>query len=343
MSEFRNVPYFSENRLHDRVSRTSHPAGHTRSWGAVWILCAVGMLMAISVTAHATPHPDATSGTELLRDPSFRRGFVLLRPEPGRTVECGTVRGNDGGDPVWQLAQWSSRYPFDAATTITRGDGGQFQLKNQARSVSFGDGVLSLAVNAAVEYGERPRRAEEPWVHLLVEQPIVEQPRLDELATLRLHCEARRVRSELVRTDGYDPRLHAAQFLIFLSVQNLEKGSPGFGDYLWFGVPVYDNRYRTSSTYAAPDTAGSGKYIYTPGSEHYTSASTHEEGWVTFDADLLPLIREGLATARAQGFLKGLEDDGLFRIAAINMGWEVPGTFDVEMQIRRLSLLSTTH
>ncbi len=251
-------------------------------------------------------------------------------------------RGSEGGNPVWQLAQWSSRYPFDATIPITRGDGGQFQLKNQARSVSFGDGVLSLAVNAATEYGERPRLENDPWVHLLVEQAIATQPCIGQLAILRLHCETRRIRSELARADGYDPRIHAAQFLIFLSVQNLEKGSPGFGDYLWFGVPVYDNRHRTSSTYAAPDTAGAGKYIYTPGSEHYTSASAHDEGWVTFDADLLPLIREGLATARSQGFLKGLEDDGLFRIATIKMGWEVPGTFDVEMQVRRLSLHSTT-
>jgi hypothetical protein len=287
--------------------------------------------------------PDTTSGTELLRDPSFRQGFILLRPEPGRTVECGTVRGQAGEGPVWQLAQWSSRYPFEATTPVTRGEGGVSRLATAARSVAFGDGVLSLAVNAAAEYGDRPRKDGEPWPHLLVQQPIVAQPRLNELATLRLHCEARRVRSERGHSEGYDPRLHAAQFLIFLSVQNLEKESAGFGDYLWFGVPVYDSRHRTSSTYAAPDTAGSQKYIYTPGTERYTSGSTHDEGWVTFDADLLPLIHEGLTTARAQGFLKGLEDDGRFRIAAINMGWEMPGTFDVEMQVRNFSLLATLH
>ncbi len=304
-----------------------------------WIGCGVCLILLAGISP-VRALPDTTSGTELLRDPSFRQGFVLLRPEPGRKVECGVVRGSEGGEPVWQLAQWSSRYPFEATTSVTRGKGGASRLATAARSVVFGDGVLSLAVNTATEYGERPRREEEPWVHLLVEQSIITQPCIGHLAALRLHCEARRVRSELVHADGYDPRLHAAQFLIFLSIQNLEKESPGFGDYLWFGVPVYDNRHRTSSTYAAPDTAGSQKYIFTPGSDHYTSGSTHDEGWVTFDADLLPLIREGLATARKQGFLKGLEDDGRFRIAAINMGWEVPGTFDVEMQVRNFSLIA---
>jgi hypothetical protein len=292
----------------------------------------------------AAADPAAAPGTELLRDSSFRHGFVLLRPEPGRKVECGTVRGPDGADPVWQLAQWSSRHPFDGSTTVARGDGGTLRLVTPARAVSFGggDGILTLAVNAAAEYGGRPRAEGEPWAHLLVEQPVATQPRLDRLAALRLHLEARRVRAERTRGDGFDPRIHAAQFLIFLTVQNLEKGQPGFGDYLWFGVPVFDTRHRMSQTYAAPDSAGSGKFIYTPGSERFTSGSTHDEGWVTFDADLLPLIREGLAAARDRGFLKGLDDDGLFRIAALNMGWEVPGTFDVEMQIRRLSLTAAT-
>ncbi len=302
--------------------------------------CLIGILMTFRVTAADAPVVPATA--ELLRDPSFRQGFVLLRPEPGRKVECGVVPGPAGGAPVWHLAQWSSRHPFDTSTAVVRAEGGAVRLANAARAVAFGgeDGILSLAVHASAEYGDRPRAKGEPWVHLLVEQPIAALPRLGGLASLRLHVEARRVRALLVREAGYDPRVHAAQFQIFLSVQNREKGSPGFGDYLWFGIPVYDNRHRTHRTYAAPD-SGTGKFIYTAASENFTRDSTHDDGWVTFDGELLPLIREGLSTARARGFLKESADESLFRIAALNMGWEVPGTFDVDMEIRRFSLRAT--
>jgi hypothetical protein len=189
-----------------------------------------------------------------------------------------------------------------------------------------------------LEYGERPRAAGEPWVHLLVEQPVVSLPRLGDLTALRLHVEARRVRVQLAKAEGLNPRIHAAQFLIFLTVQNREKGSPGFGNYLWFGIPVFDNRRRMSPVYAAQESRGTGKFIYTAASERFTQGSTHDEGWVTFDADILPLIREGLAVARARGFMKELETDAALRVAGLNMGWEVPGSYDVEMQVRRLSL-----
>jgi len=304
------------------------------------IVLAMACLVSLAAAAE---EPVAPPSAELLRDASFRDGFVLLRPQPGREVVCGTVRRPDHGAPVWQLAQWSSRFAFDATTVATPCAGGNLRISTPARSVTFGDGgILTLAMNAGIEYGGHPRAAADPWVHLLVQQPVATLPRLGDLSALRLHVEARRVRARLVLGDGYDPQIHAAQFLIYITVQNLEKDSPGYGSFLWFGVPVFDNRNRKSETYAAPDFGGTGKFIYTPGSTNFTSGSTHDDGWVRFDADLLPLMREGLAAARARGFLKGLEGDAQFRVAALNMGWEVPGSFDVEMHVRGLSLTAAS-
>ena len=297
----------------------------------------------VATLAAAAEQPAAKPGAELLRDASFRDGFALLSPQPGREVVCGTLRRPDHGAPVWQLAQWSSRFPFDATTVATPCAGGNLRISTAARSVTFGDdGILTLAMNAGLEYGGHPRAAADPWVHLLVQQPVATSPRLGDLSALRLHVEARRVRARLVRSDGFDPQIHAAQFLIYITVQNLEKDSPGYGSFLWFGVPVFDNRYRKSQTYAAPDFGGTGKFIYTPGSTNFTTGSTHDDGWVSFNADVLPLMHEGLAAARARGLLKGPEGDTQFRVAVLNMGWEVPGSFDVEMQVRGLSLTAAT-
>jgi hypothetical protein len=280
-------------------------------------------------------------GIPLIRDPDFQRGFLLLRPEPGKRVECGMVRGPGREPSVWSLAQWSSRFPFDGSTPVGQAPGSARVLSNPARRVVFGgeDRILSLAVNTGIEYGERLREKGEPWVHLLVSQPLRPQPRLGDLSALRFGLNARLVRSVELQEDQ-DPRIHAAQCLLFISVQNLEKGHRGFGDFLWFGVPIYDNRTRDFRTYAAPDFAGSNKFIYTPAPHPPARPNIHDGDWAVFDLDLLPRMLEGLAVARSRGYLGDLEDHGAYRVAAINVGWEVPGTYDVEIQLRGLRLLA---
>jgi len=185
-------------------------------------LLTAGLLASQITPMFAAPAGKGEAGTELLRDPSFRRGFVLLRAEPGRKVECGTVRGPSADAPVWQLAQWSSRHPFDGTTAVTHGDGGSLRLANPARTVGFGgdEGILTLAVNTAAEYADRPRAGSEPWVHLLVEQSVATPPQLADLTALRLRLEARRGRARLALEGGYAPRIHAAHFQIFITLPN---------------------------------------------------------------------------------------------------------------------------
>jgi hypothetical protein len=302
----------------------------------IWlVLATAGLVASLARAGEASPPP-----IQVLEDPSFRRGFILLRPQPGREVAAGTIRGVTESAPVWQLAQWSSRFPFDETTPAVATDGGGLRIQNSARAVEFGghEGILTLAVSAGLEYGDTPRAGDAPWVHLLAQQSLAKKPQLGELVTLRFHVEARRIRSQLASESGFDARLHAAQFLIFFAVQNLEKDTAGFGDFLWFGVPIFDTRHRRCSTYAAQDFGGTGKFIYIPAAERFTAGSVHDDGWVTFEADLLPLMKEGLAVARERGFLKGAAADKSLRITSCNLGWEVPGSYDVEMQIRRLRL-----
>ena len=79
-------------------------------------------------------------------------------------------------------------------------------------------------------------------------------------------------------------------------------------------------------------------FIFTPAGSIFTSASAHDGGWLTVDKDILPLMREALETAWARGFLTESRALADYRITGLNLGWEVPGIFDVEMQVRDLSL-----
>lgn len=285
--------------------------------------------------------PDA--GRELIRDPHFQQGFWALEPQLGKRVVSVRLPGwVSSAEPVWDLAQWSSKYPLDLAC---RRELGTWKLAwtNAAKSVLLGlpgapEGELVLAVEASAEYGTRARRAEEPWVHLLVQQEFADPPALSELASARLRLQAKLLRSSLLRTEDYSPDRHAAQYQAFFTVQNRNRTSPGFGQYLWFGVPLYDDRHRSPSAHVAKDTGGTGMFIYTPPSTAYTAQSAHDGQWIKIDRDLLPLMREGLAAAWGQGFLVQSKSLADYRITGMNLGWEVPGTFNVALAVKGMSL-----
>ncbi|HAM71554.1 MAG TPA: hypothetical protein DCM86_07925 [Verrucomicrobiales bacterium] len=283
-------------------------------------------------------------GRELLHDPHFRDGFRLIEPTPGRRIPYGELRPDTShaSPPAWDLDQWSSRYPL-AAGTPGFAASGILRWTNSAKGVTLGkpggeEADLSLRVNSVLEYGGRARTQGEPWVHLLAEQPITNAPPLDQLSNAILQVEARLRSSVRAELPGYSPGLHAAQFQIFLSVQNLRQGSPGYGHYLWFGIPLYDDRSRFPKAHKTQDTGGTGMFIFTPPGETFAAVSAHDRGWIRVDKDLLPLIREGLETAWKAGFLTESRSPGDYRIASMNLGWEVPGSFEVELQLRDLSL-----
>jgi hypothetical protein len=250
--------------------------------------------------------------------------------------------------PVWDLGQWTSKYPLDAAVT-KRTTKGILCFTNVAKKVCVGapssaEADLSLGVNASAEYGDRARRSQdEPWVHLLVQQDIVDPPSLTELAHCQFQVQARLKHSKLHRTDDYTPSRHAAQFFIYLTVANRNPKSPGYGQYFWFGVPVYDDRSRMVPFYQAKDFGETKMFIYTLSSEVFAKESTQDGKWVTFTNDLLPFMRQGLKAGWENGFMPGSRELGDYRLTGIFMGWEVPGIFDVELQVRNLSLAAISN
>ncbi|NLX22263.1 MAG: hypothetical protein GXY55_11440 [Phycisphaerae bacterium] len=301
------------------------------------------------VGLHMTLHPavgmaETTStrpaGTvELIQDANFRRGFEVYDPKPGKHVVRGLMRIDpDADEPIWGLAQWSSRYTL-AGVPAERLASGAVRFADQAKAVTFtpaGDGLI-FTLNGRREYGERFRRADEPWAHLLAEQRFADHPRVVDLERLRFRIECRLRSVKDYAPPDADLPGQAAQFLAYVTVQNLNRQSPGYGDYLWFGVQMYDSRYREPKAHAAADT-GTGKFIYNPPGSAYTPASTHDGEWITIDRDLLPLIHEGLKTAWDQDHLKQSRDLNDFRLGGFNIGWELPGTLDVEIEFRKLSL-----
>ncbi|MCX6916898.1 MAG: hypothetical protein NT167_28320, partial [Verrucomicrobia bacterium] len=249
---------------------------------------------------------------ELIRDRHFERGFILVSSNPGKARPYATLVGSEeGSKPVWELAQWGSKYPLPVAPP-QRLPGGALQYSNYAKAVTIGlpnseAADVALTVLASVEYGGHARQSGEPWPHLLLQQRIEQPPTLAELHDARLRVGVRLLKIRKFEMDDYAPGLHAAQFQIFFKVWNSDRQSRGYGQYLWFGVPLYDDRHRVTQTYAAQDAGkvdATTMFIYTLASDVFSTGSTHDQEWITIDRDILPLMREGLNTAWQHGFLK---------------------------------------
>lgn len=293
---------------------------------------------------------DAAPPRELIGDPRFERGCALWDPKPGKHVKYGELPGVAGsGRPTWGLAQWSSRERLEPNPPRTTAEGGRVYA-NSAKTVTFGppgaEGVdLALGVFGGFEYADHPRRGGEPWAHLLVEQEFQDPPALNELTSAHLHIEARLKSFRKFDVEGYSPGLHAAQNQIFFTLSNVNPNSPGRGKLLWFGVPLFDDRERSPKGHQAQDTAvtpDQGMFIYTIPAAELTSKSLHDGEWVTIDKDLLPCMLAGMEAAWRAGFLVESRSLADYRVTGMNMGWEVPGVFDVEIEYRGLSLKATT-
>jgi hypothetical protein len=294
-------------------------------------------------------HDDPTKSRPLFLDTHFRQGFLLSYPDSKKAAAAEAVLNLDDSNnkPVWKLCQWGTKHSLAKARCNHDADG-DISYANDAKKVLVGakgsdNSDLVLEIKGSSEYGNIARKQGESWPHLLVEQQVCKVYPLENLARLdftlrikRLYCKNHMV------TDTYNPELHAAQFQMFLVVSNINKHSKDYGNYFWFGVPFYDNRYDIPPSYKAKDGGkadATGKFIYTIAGEIVTSEPMKENQWAEIDIDLLPHIKAGLQEAVKRKYLAASKS-GHYAVVGMNMGWELPGTLDASIQIRDFGLLA---
>jgi hypothetical protein len=333
------------------VADESAPTPQHRRWLAItlerWLFAGLLLLRTSCAPASETSEASPLDVRELIRDRHFLRGFEVYSPEPGKKVVTGKLQWEGClGEPVWGLAQWHSRTSL-AGAEPERLPSGAIRFANEAKEVIVGppgtaDAGLTLAVDSRCEYPDGLRRKGEMWTHLLASQQFRRCPSLAEMAELRFRISARLLRSRRFEGEAYSRNLHAAQFQTTITVQNLNRQSPGYGDFIWFNVPHYDDRWPIPRAFVAPDQALK-RMIYTPPGELLSDRSTHDGDWVALDVDLLPIMKDALNAAWERGFVSDSRDLADYRLGGLSIGWEVPGTFDVTLQIRDVSLKVRTH
>lgn len=298
--------------------------------------------------AETAPEKEQTAPADtisLIQDPLFERGLSLKRADPNQP-SAGVIHpfGSSAEAPLWELAEWATK--FYLTENDKRTSNGTVSYSNAGKRLQFNkseDGLeITMEVITSEEY-ERPRQQNEAWPHLLIEQTFPEKPLLKDLSKLILKFEGKLNFAEMKMSEAaFDPGLHAAQFQLFLTVQNRNPNSAYYGDFLWFGIPFYDFRHKVQEVYAAQDVGkgdATGKFIYSLGNRDYMEGTFHDQEWIQIEKDLYPLILNALEVAKDRGYLTGTFFEE-FSLSGMNLGWEVPGTFDASFSFKGLELLA---
>ena len=212
----------------------------------------------------------AYSDSALFRDMKFEHGFLLGYPtaDMGRKVAAVLGYGDTRTKPLWRLCQWGTRFSL-AGVECVRNQAGDISYANAGKRVvvSKDNGRLLLEIRGKAEYGGCVRKFGQAWPHLLIEQDAGKVYPLSELEAIRFGVKIRLVKfKNHMKPKDYDPGLHAAQCQMFLIVKCINRQSKDYNDFIWFGVPFFDNRHEVPPAYMAKDFGkddATGKFIYT--------------------------------------------------------------------------------
>ena len=136
----------------------------------------------------------------------------------------------------------------------------------------------------------------------------------------------------------YDPSLHSSMFLWYITVSDLTDTS----EYFWFGLPIYDNRHAFSPEFAQQDGGkedSTSSFIYNPAADTFLDIPVVEGTPNLLNRDMLPTIQYAFKLAQERGFMKNTKYENL-GITSMYIGWELPGTFDVGMDVQNMRLLA---
>lgn len=292
---------------------------------------------------------------ELLEDPTFATGFNLLGISPvidGRTIqkkldyngEC-----EESDRVVWYMGQWWTPYSMVNANYSYRDGIHVYETPSRTVEVNPSDsGYLHTELNSDIEYMGEPRVQGQSWTHLLIEQFFSDSVKMSELESLILTLDVSVEQVVDLNGDDYDPNLHAAQFLWYLTLKNVvpegstqEEVGTG-GDYLWFGIPIYDSRVDFVAHSAHVDQGAAGttnKLIYSMSSSNYFDEVIQMGKTYHVQIDVLPFVKDAFIYAINNNALVNAQFENM-EIGYMNFGWELPGSFDVSSTIRNMSIMA---
>lgn len=290
--------------------------------------------------------------------------------------QCFFQYGQDiGEDPLWNLCQWSTRYPFqdvpDAGVNekVVNGklhyrftDLGDdtYLYENQSKTVKVntntGNFTLGLKASECYHPGV-PRVNGQEWPHLLFEYKhagdITKQMSVKNMTELKITLDMTVDSFVDHMGNSANQGLHASCCFFYIFVKYMPKGAETFtNDKIWLGMTLFDNRRPYGEEMLAIDEgskeSATGQLIYNIPGDKYLSADNNvwENGQIkigktaSIDFDILPYIKSALQKAQTQkNYLTEATMDELY-INGMYIGFENTGTYDTQMSFSNMNIKS---
>ena len=283
-----------------------------------------------------------------IHDPSFKRGFRVFAPDADADSICGALLVDSTETPIWNLRQYNSK--FDIVNNRYENIGNRYyfmvpgngNLLAKVLTVNPVKGVMTLECNASAEY-KGIRRSSQPWITMTVDAPT-DTISLSNCKGLRLTLAYRVLSYEDCMGFLADKDIHAATYRIAFMMRNVNRESLSYGKQFRLGLVLFDNRYMGTPCHANLEGNSSPfaeEFSYYPKSSMYipNSKLPKVRQKVELNVDLLPIIKEALRTAEAEDLLSDTVA-GDWEIVACDMGWEMTGTYNAAMQVKKLQLIA---
>ncbi len=287
----------------------------------------------------------------LFQDPYMKNGVNVLSVDGSENKAIGF--GTSAGNPSWTFAQWHSRYDLRNYESLKyKNKGAAFELSSYGANGSDGKYIpakvlkvdtntpsIYMELNAELEF-DKPKEDGEGWPHTLLSQDFSgDLVHVSEQKELKAHMEYQ-VTKFVDRMNGQaDEAKHCAQLVWYVTLQNRNFESEGYGQYIWFGFNLWDNRHSggVSPEYAAQDLGkedATKAFIYQPAStvffEEKRMPTVGEQTKIEFD--FLSLAKQSFNLAKSRGYLPQTNWEDIY-IGSMNFGWEVTGIYNVGVQI----------
>lgn len=272
-------------------------------------------------------------GVNLLKDPTFQNGFQIINTAENGGGVAKVLPGRDGSTDKasWMLVQWWNNHLLQNGvetvtdTTYSVVDGSKDVLIDWER------GMVSLGLDASKELDGGP--AGQEWPHLGIEQ-ILEPVPLKDMESMTVTMDFNIVESEARRPGS----LIHAQFSWCLYLADLNPESEGYGNFIWFGLSIFNSNTISTSLYHAQDTAGGpGNYIYTLGSSSFLDKRLWPGHMSQINCDMLPFVEAALKMAQEDGFMLGTEVDDLY-LTGTSLGWEIFDCWDETVTVENIGI-----
>ncbi|MBI2004683.1 Ig-like domain-containing protein, partial [Patescibacteria group bacterium] len=313
---------------HDIRAVARDAAGNTR-WSAV-------RSVTVSNTTVSMPR-------SVIHDPTYQSGFSVRSPESVLSFTTSNLYpfGNNNNSKLeWSVGQWGSQYPFSSTTPKTVLANGAVEYKTPGKRVVLGPGDYVLLGLNSIDWGSHIQRlgTVSPVKGFLSLAPKTHEE--DDIPISQLASVHYTMSFRLTKAEQGGPGNGGAHAQANLRLVNSNPNSPGYGEWVYFIIKLYDNRYRTIS-YQLKKDGGTGALLYRlPSSDFYGSQSAWDMQWITIDKDILPMFAKAIQVGYSKGYLTSSSlDDYVPRFTGVH--WEMTALKSVEMEFKDYDMILT--